>query len=76
MALEIQVQPLRNFYRERERLSQESHSEFKSRRESLRDQIASQEPLFGFYRDLLQWLFVSPESEAPRFRRVQVELTE
>ncbi len=76
VALEIQIQPLRNFYRERERLSQESHSEFKSRRESLRDRIAVQEPLFGFYRDLLQWLFVSPDSKAPRFRRVRVELTD
>ena len=76
VALEIQIQPLHNFYRERERLSRESHSEFKMKRESLRDQIAAQEPLFGFYRDLLQWLFVSPEQEPPRYRSVRIELVD
>ena len=71
--IEIQIQVLRNYHRERERITKESHSEFKARREELRDVIATAKPLFGFYRclsavepeclfstcnrDLLQWLF-------------------
>ncbi len=59
---EIQVQALSNYLRERERLTRESHAGFKARREGLRDQIAQGTPLFGFYRDLLRWLFGSREA--------------
>lgn len=71
---EIQVQPLRNHLRERERLTSESHAGFKARRETLRDEIAREVPLFGFYRDLLKWLFVSPDRPPPVFEGVTVEL--
>jgi hypothetical protein len=72
--VEIQLQPLRNYYRERERLTRESHAGFKSRREELRNQIAREVPLFGFYRDLLQWLFLSPEEPAPSYASIRVEV--
>lgn len=71
---EIQVQPLRNYLRERERLTKESHAGFKSRREELRDRVAREVPLFGFYRDLLQWLFRSPGEAPPTFPGVEIEL--
>lgn len=74
--IEIQVQPLRNFYRERERLTRESHAEFKFRREALRNQIAQAVPLFRFYRDLLRWLFRSPDEPAPEFGSVRVRVSE
>jgi len=78
--IEIQIQVLRNYHRERERITKESHSEFKARREQLREIIATSKPLFRFYRDLLQWLFqttASPESLAPpTFNNVRVELLE
>lgn len=35
--IEIQIQVLRNYHRERERITKESHSEFKARREQLRE---------------------------------------
>lgn len=72
--VEIQVQPLRNYYRERERMTRESHSGFKARRDELRDQIARDIPLFGFYRDLLRWLFLSPEEPAPSYASIRVEV--
>lgn len=62
---EIQIQPLSLYHREREHLTRESHTGFKARRESLRNQIAQAMPLFGFYRDLLRWLFLDPRGEAP-----------
>lgn len=71
---EIQVQPLRNYLAERERATKESHAGFKARRESLRDEIARAFPLFGFYRDLLQWLFRSPDEERPTFPGVTITL--
>jgi len=61
--IEIQIQVLRNYHRERERITKESHSEFKARRDELRDLIAHAKPLFRFYRDLLQWLFQTACSE-------------
>lgn len=70
---EIQVQALGNYLRERERLTRESHAGFKARREALRDEVAEAVPLFGFYRDLLQWLFGSRE-QAPRLHGVEIEL--
>lgn len=73
---EIQVQPLGNFLHERERLTRESHSSFKSKRELLRAQIATRVPLFGFYGQLLRWLFVEPESDAPALEGFEVEVSE
>lgn len=74
--IEVQVQPLGNYLQERERLTKESHAGFKARRESLRNQIAATIPLFGFYRDLLRWLFVAPDSPAPAFEAVRIILTD
>jgi len=54
---ELQIQPLRNYYRERERVTRESHDQHKGRRDALRDEVAARLPLFGFYRDLLRWAF-------------------
>jgi ppGpp synthetase/RelA/SpoT-type nucleotidyltranferase len=42
---EVQVQPLSNFWREREHLTRESHAGFKSRREEIRLQV---HPAFPF----------------------------
>jgi hypothetical protein len=69
---EIQIQPLDVHLRERERLTLESHEGFKARREAVREEVARQVPLFGFYRDLLRWLFVPGESPPPTFGRVRV----
>jgi len=70
--IEVQVQPLANYLQERERLTKESHAGFKTRREELRNQIAASIPLFGFYRDLLKWLFLAPDSPAPTFECVTI----
>ena len=70
--IEVQVQPLANYLQERERLTKESHAGFKSRREEVRNQVAAAIPLFGFYRDLLRWLFVAPSTRAPRFESVKI----
>jgi hypothetical protein len=70
--LEIQIQPMTNYHRERERLTRESHAGFKARREELRNAIAVAQPLFGFYRDLLRWLFLAPTSAPPRFPSVAI----
>lgn len=56
---EIQIQPLRVYFNEREHLTKESHAGFKMRRETLREQIAQKVPLFGFYQALLKWLFLA-----------------
>ena len=72
--IEIQVQPLRNYLLEREKLTQESHAGFKSRREQVRDRVTERMPLFGFYRDLLQWLFRTPTAAPPDFPGVVIEL--
>lgn len=73
---EIQIQPLSNFWREREFLTRESHAGFKNRREEVRRQVAQHVPLFGFYQELLQWLFQSPDSPAPVFPGVTVALVD
>ncbi|MGE3510094.1 MAG: hypothetical protein AB7N65_14560 [Vicinamibacterales bacterium] len=70
--IEVQVQPLANYLQERERLTRESHAGFKARREALRNQIAAAIPLFGFYRDLLKWLFLAPDSPSPTFESVSI----
>ena len=72
--IEVQVQPLSNYLQERERLTRESHAGFKARREDLRNQIAASIPLFGFYRDLLKWLFLAPDASAPAFESVRIQL--
>jgi ppGpp synthetase/RelA/SpoT-type nucleotidyltranferase len=69
---EVQIQPLGNFWREREHLTRESHAGFKSRREEVRQQIAERIPLFRFYQNLLRWLIQLPESPAPTFPGVSV----
>ena len=73
---EIQVQTLGNFWREREYLTRESHAGFKGRREEIRQQIADQIPLFGFYQNLLRWLFQNPEGPVPAFPGVSVSLVD
>jgi ppGpp synthetase/RelA/SpoT-type nucleotidyltranferase len=73
---EIQVQPLRNFWREREHLTRESHAGFKSRREQIRQQVSAQIPLFGFYQSLLKWLFQNPDGPAPDFAGISVVVRE
>lgn len=73
--LELQIQPLRNYLRERERLTSESHAGFKARRDVLRQKLSEAIPLYGFYRDLLRWLFLSPEESTPEFPSVRIELT-
>lgn len=70
--IEVQVQPLGNYLQERERLTKESHAGFKAKREDLRNQIAATVPLFGFYRDLLKWLFLAPDSPAPAYAAVRI----
>jgi hypothetical protein len=70
--IEVQVQPLWNYHQEREYLTRESHAGFKERREALRNQVASAIPLFGFYRDLLRWLFLSPDEPSPTFEALEI----
>ena len=69
---ELQIQPLRNFLHERERLTGESHVSFKAQREQVRQQVAEQLPLFRFYRDLLQWLFGDSSAPPPRYAGITV----
>lgn len=71
---EIQIQPLRNFLNERERLTNESHLSFKIRREQVRQQVAEQIPLFRFYQELLRWLFLQPSATPPQHPGVAVTL--
>lgn len=71
---EIQIQPLSNYFREREKLTQESHSAFKASRESIRNRLAQTYPLMGYYRDLLRWLFVDPEDTPPHHPDVEIHL--
>lgn len=72
---EIQVQSRRSYNEERERLTRASHEGFKARREEVRDRAARMVPLFGFYRDLLRWLFLSPDAPAPTFHSVEIVVT-
>lgn len=72
---EIQIITLSTHQNERENLTQESHGGFKTRRESVRDAVAEQIPLFKFYRDLLQWLFMgSADEPAPTFPGVSISV--
>jgi hypothetical protein len=56
--LEIQVQPLANYYLELDHMSGPSHRSFKLLRDTVRGEIARGLPLYGFYRDLLRMLFL------------------
>ncbi|HTY59961.1 MAG TPA: hypothetical protein VMF59_14160 [Bacteroidota bacterium] len=56
--LEIQVQPLANYYLELDHMAGPSHRSFKHQRDTLRSEIAASLPLYGFYRDLLRMLFL------------------
>ncbi|MED5463163.1 MAG: hypothetical protein VX699_00800 [Myxococcota bacterium] len=71
---EIQIQSMNNYLLEREHLTKESHSGFKKRREMLRDTLSERIPLFGFYRDLLHWLFLPEQSVLPTHEGVTIEL--
>ena len=71
---EIQVQPLRNYYRERERVTKESHAAHAQRRDSLRAQVAEHVPLMAFYREMLVWLFSGTEGDPPRHSGVTLRL--
>jgi ppGpp synthetase/RelA/SpoT-type nucleotidyltranferase len=73
---EIQVQPLSNFWRERENLTRESHAGFKSRREQIRQQVADHIPLFRFYQNLLKWVIQAPHTPAPTFPGVSVVISD
>lgn len=73
---EIQIQPLRNFWREREVLTRESHAGFKSRREEARNQVAEQVPLFRFFGSLVKWLVQTPDTPVPEFPGVSVLVTD
>jgi len=73
---EIQIQPLPNFHHEREYLTIESHNSFKLNREQVRDQVAEQIPLFRFYQELLQWLFLSPQLPSPGHKGVKAILVD
>lgn len=54
---ELQVQPLGNYYLELDHMAGPSHQSFKVNRDELRDEIARNIPLYGFYRDLLKMIF-------------------
>lgn len=71
---EIQIQPLGNYFREREFLTRESHTGFKLRREEVRTRVGEIVPLFGFYQKLLQWLFISADTPAPSHPNVEIHL--
>lgn len=73
---EVQVQPLRNYLRERERLSRESHASFRTRREELRAEVSRIIPLYGFYRELLRWLFLRPNAPVPQYPHLTIEFVE
>ena len=71
---ELQIQPLGNYFMERERLTRESHAAFKENREKIRNQLAQVYPLMGFYRDLLRWLFLEPKASPPTFEGVEIRI--
>lgn len=75
-AVEIQIQPLGNFLYERELLTKESHTSFRANRQSVRDQVAEQSPLFRFYHDLLRWLFLYPDEPPPLYPGVTLSLVD
>lgn len=72
--IEVQIQPLDNHVRELQRLTEVSHTAFKARREQVRDEVARAIPLFGYYRELLRWMFQEPLGFPPEMNGVRVEL--
>jgi len=73
--LEIQVQPLDNYYLELDHMAGPSHNSFKLVRDALRRQVAERFPLYGFYRDLLQCIFLDGEIP-PTLAEVSLVMTE
>ncbi|MBN9419563.1 MAG: hypothetical protein J0I12_29170 [Candidatus Eremiobacteraeota bacterium] len=75
---EIQVQSMHSYFRELQRLNQDSHESFRQRRTQLRSRVAEQIPLFAFYTDLLRWLMgPQPRRGAPpTFPGIVLELSE
>ena len=71
---EVQIQSLDVYFREQEYLTSESHAGFKERRERLRKMVAERLPLFGFYLEMLHWLFIFPESDPPRLENLQINM--
>jgi hypothetical protein len=61
--LEIQLQPLDNYYLELDHMAGPSHNSFKLSRDALREEVSSRNPLYGFYRDLLRGIFL--DSDVP-----------
>jgi hypothetical protein len=59
---ELQVQPLANYYLELDHMSGPSHNSFKIQRDKLRDEVSALLPLYGFYRKLLQMLFLGGDA--------------
>jgi hypothetical protein len=59
---ELQVQPLGNYYLELDHMAGPSHSSFKVQRDKLRDEVSLRVPLYGFYRKLLQMVFVGGDA--------------
>lgn len=59
---ELQIQPLGNYYLELDHMSGPSHNSFKIQRDKLRDEISARIPLYGFYRKLLQMLFMGGDA--------------
>lgn len=73
--LEIQIQPLDNYYLELDHMSGPSHGSFKLLRERFRREVASRIPLYGFYRELLRGIF--QDGDVPReFDNASVVMTE
>jgi hypothetical protein len=58
---EIQFQPLSNYYLELDHMAGPSHKSFKIVRDSMREDLVQQIPLYGFYRDLLKMLFLGTD---------------
>jgi ppGpp synthetase/RelA/SpoT-type nucleotidyltranferase len=71
---ELQIQTANAYHRELLYLTRESHAGHKQRREALRRKVGEQIPLFAFYIDLLQWLFVEEEGAPPEHENIEVIL--
>jgi hypothetical protein len=75
---EIQVQSMHSYFRELQRLNQDSHESFRQQRAQLRARVAEQLPLFAFYTDLLRWL-MGPQplqGPPPTFPGIVLELSD
>lgn len=70
---ELQVQPLGNYYMELDHMAGPSHSSFKSQRDRLRNEVSIRVPLYGFYRQLLQMLFLGGDASF-EYDKVSVEI--